>query len=116
MRIHITSVDFDPQGRLTLDALPDSELGGLTRRVNRVPTLDLGVAVNDRGFSHGDRTFDIRWPGTAATNERAAYLTKTHGRVRVSTDEGVFDAIIETFEPGPRESAIRLLIVARLGP
>ena len=116
MRIHITSVDFDPQGRLTVDALPDSELANLTRRVNRVPTLDLGVAINDRGFSHGDRTFIVRWLATQATNDRAAYLTQTHGRVRVATDDGVFDAVIETFEPGPRESAIRLLIVARLGP
>ena len=114
MRVTITAVEFDPLGRLTVDMLPDSDTRTLTRRVNRVATLDLGVAVNDRGFSHGDRTFDIRWITTAITKRTADYLTRAHGRVRVATDDGVYDAYIESYTPGVRESSIRLLVVQRI--
>ena len=117
MRIHITALEFDPIGRLIIDALPDSETRGIRRRVNRVPTLDLGAAVNDRGFSHADRTFRVRWHSTPATNDAAAYLLKTHNQVNVSTDEGVFRAVIESYqEVSARESELVLLITERLGP
>lgn len=116
MRVSITSEVFDPQARLNLNALPTSELGELRRRVNRVPTLDLGVAVNDRGFSHGDRTFTIRWRLTAATDATARYITQTHSRVRVSTSQGVFEGVVEQYTPSPTEGVLRILITARMGP
>jgi len=117
MRIHITATEFDPVGRLVIDALPSSDVRSVGRRVNRVPTLDLGAAVNDRGFSHADRTFRIRWQSTKASNDAVAYLLKTHNRVNVSTDEGVFLAVIETFQNvSARESELVLLITERLGP
>lgn len=114
MIVTLTSVDFDPLAVLAVDALPGSEMKTITRRVNRVPTLDLGVAINDRGFSHGDRTFRLRWLSTRATIDTAAYITRTHSRVRVANDEGVFDALIQDFTPDARESLITLLIIERL--
>lgn len=116
MRISITSEVFDPLARLEIRALPSSQMGELRRRVNRVPTLDLGVAINDRGFSHGDRTFVIRWQLTPATDATARYITQNHSRVRVSTTQGVFEGVLEQYNPEAREGEIRILVTARLGP
>ena len=116
MRISITSEVFDLQARLSVYALPTSDLGELRRRVNRVPTLDLGVAVNDRGFSHGDRTFTIRWRLDVATDATARYITQTHSRVRVSTTQGVFEGFVEQYTPSPTEGVMTILITERMGP
>lgn len=114
MRVHISSIEFDPIGTLVVDALPDSDIRSIRRRVNRVQTLDLGAAVNDRGFSDADRTFVIRWHHNKTQIQTAAYIARTHNRVNVSTDEGVFSAVIESFRPGALESELVLLITERL--
>jgi len=114
--IHITAVEFDPLGVLSIDPLPDSDLSSRRRRVTRVATLDLGSVINDRGFSHSDRTFRIRWQSDDARNSTASRLTQIHGKVNVSTSEGVFSAFIESYEPGALESEMSLLIKERLSP
>lgn len=112
--IAISSTTFDPQGVLRVDPLPGSQLGDLTRRVNRVQTLDFGVSFNNRGFSHGDRTFRIRWRLSDATDDIASHLVRTHDAVYVSTDEGVFSGFIESYTPTPTEGQMTILIQDRV--
>ena len=116
MRVTISAITFDPIGVLSIRALPSSDTGKLTRRVSRTATLDLGVAINDRGFSHGDRTMTFEWVASKQTNDTAAYLTRMHGRVQVAMGEGVFAAVIQDCITGRTESSITLLVTERLGP
>lgn len=113
MNIAITSVDFDPLGHVRINADPNSDLRTLTRRVNRVATLDLGVAINDRGFSHGDRTFRITWKATRATNDRVAYIEENHSRVKLTTEEGVFLCVIERAALGKNQSSLTALVISK---
>ena len=108
--IAISSLTFDPDGHLVLRELPDSELNDATRRVNRARTLDGGVAINDNGYSHGDRTFRVRWIGDAAPAHR---LLRLYGRLRVVTREGVFQAVPESIGRRGKTHELSLLVVER---
>lgn len=113
--ISITSQEFDPQGYLQISPLPDNEPGALTRRVSRVATLDGGVAINDRGFSHGDRTLTYRYkPVSEEHDARARRLLQLHSRVNVSNEEGVFECVPDQFEPSPDENTLTLIVVRKL--
>lgn len=114
MMIFLASRAFDPDGHITINASPDSDVDGLTRRANRTATLDLGAVVNDRGFTHADRTFNIRWRTTEATREAVGHLVRTHSQVRVTTTEGAFDAVIQDYSAGAVESALNLLIESKV--
>lgn len=114
--ITITSNLFDPQGVLTVDPLPDSDLGEISRRVTRVQTLDLGAAFNNQGFSHADRTFRIVWRLTDATHATARYLVENHDAVTVSTNQGVFSGFLERYTPTATQGEIIILISDRAGP
>jgi hypothetical protein len=114
MNVNITTLEFDLLGSVTIPAKPDSDIRALQRRVNRTPTLDLGVAINDRGFTHGDRTFTLRWQPRRDVNERVRYIIETHSRVRVTTDEGQFEAALGPYTEGRGESSLQLLIINKV--
>jgi len=88
-----------------------------SRRVNRKKTLDGGVSINDMGFSHGDRTFEIvSDPATIAEYERARYMHQAYPSLLLSCDEGLFFGTLKsvlvdrgklylTFLTGSKENA-----------
>jgi len=114
MRISLASVDFDPDANISIELDPGSDTSALTRRVNRVATLDLGSAVSDRGFTHSDRTFRLRWKTTKATRATVGRMVRLHSRVHVTTDEGTFEAVFGPYNPGANESALSLLIIKKV--
>lgn len=113
--IHLAAINFDPQGHVTLQALSQSDLSGVTRRVNRIQTLDCGVAVNDGGYSAGDRTFRILWRVASAEQYGAVQrLVRLYARLRVATAEGVFTAVPERIDMRNGEGDLTLLITEQL--
>lgn len=89
--IHLSTPLFDPMGAIALNELPDSDMSGVSRRINRVATLDGGSVLNDRGHAPSDRTFAIRWRiRERAEMDAVKRLVRLHGRVRVANREGVF--------------------------
>lgn len=114
MRITIASQGFDLQGFMELHTLPDVTSGEVTRRVNRVATLDGGAAFNDFGFSEADRTIELRWlPTSQAQIQQAATLVQRHSRVLVGMPDGLWLAAPERFSPGP-ECSLTLLVERKL--
>jgi hypothetical protein len=110
----LAAVNFDPIGFVQLRVLDSTTIGASGRRVNRVPTLDGGVAVNDQGFSEGDRTIELRWqPADAALEDNVRRMVEVYPTVHVATRAGVFLAIPETYEPGAEESTLRLLVISK---
>lgn len=88
--IVLSTLLFDPDGVMRIDEIADSDVGAITRRVNRVATLDGGAVVNDSGYSPADRTFKIRWRADDASYQSASRLVRLYPQLRVTTDEGVF--------------------------
>jgi hypothetical protein len=115
MRVHLTTPVYDINGAVAIDVLPTTELGDVTRRMNRTQTLDGGVAVNDYGHSEADRTITLRW----RTLDREAEaniirLVKSYGLLNVSTRDGLFSAAPETYRNTANESSLILLVKEKL--
>lgn len=94
-------------GHVLIKASPESNLRSQERRMSRTATLDGGVAIEDGGWSAGDRTLSIVLPTREATpNTIAAIeaLRANHLRVSVATDEGVFEALIQRTTWGRRNT------------
>jgi len=105
--------DFDGVVTLRLSALPQPD--GVRRRVNRIATLDGGVAVNDFGFADADRTLLLRWAPTGqAQHAEIDRLVQTYPLLQVATRDGVFLAAPETYVQGTEESSLRLLVTQKL--
>lgn len=93
--ISITTITYDLRGLLALQEDPGSDLKSNARRVSRTPTLDGGCSITDQGFSHSDRTLEIRKTGISQDDaDRLWYLFRTYSLVRVSIADGCFQAAI----------------------
>jgi hypothetical protein len=102
---------YDLLGHVILRDLPSSELHEVTRRVGRAKTLDGGVAINDGGHSHGDRTFRVRW--RIMDNDQRVQverLTRLYPLLTVTTMDGVFRAAPQTFTTRGTEGVLTLLV------
>lgn len=115
MMIALAAPTFDLQGWVRLQPLAGSDLGAVTRRVNRVATLDGGVAVNDFGSSVGDRTVSLAWHSNEA-EPRIERLVREYARLNVCMPDGVYIAAPEAYRRGPRESRLTLLLIEQLTP
>jgi hypothetical protein len=94
-------------GHVLIQASPESNLRSQERRMTRTATLDGGVAIEDGGWSAGDRTLTIALPthqATPATIAALEALRANHLRISVATDEGVFEALIQRTNWGRRNT------------
>lgn len=113
--ISITSKRFDPNAVLTIDRpKANSELRAMTRRVNRIPTLDGGYALNDTGHSPSDQTFAVIWSATEAEYKVASRLLSVHSRITISTEDGCFEGVMESLTQQRGEATARILILEKL--
>lgn len=89
--ISITTPAYDLQGQVLINEDNDSIIRSNARRVSRTATLDGGCAITDQGFSHADRTLDIRQEYIdQAIADILWYMFRTYSLVHVSTEDGVF--------------------------
>jgi hypothetical protein len=111
----ISAPIFDAYGHVMLDVMPDSDWHARPRRVNRVPTLDGGAAVNDFGFSVADMTVSLKWKSAVKTTDAAVYdLVRRYGFLVLVNSEGVFLAAVEKYQPGKDVHTLTLLITEKL--
>lgn len=114
-RVVLSTLEFDPLAPVELDALPDSDLAGLQRRVNRVATLDGGAVFNDFGFSHADRTITLVFkPADAAQVENVQRLLRIYPKITVSVPDGLYLAAPETLQRSADEMRFTLLVSSKL--
>lgn len=116
MRIIISTLTFDPFGWVVIDAIADSKARDIGRRVNRVATLDGGAAFNDFGMTDADRVIEVVWR-KYGIEDAVIRMVRTYSFIRVSTNEGVFVAAIESYSESDSEKvALRLLVKHRVAP
>jgi len=72
MIVHLSAKSFDLLGHLQIKVLEDSGLAPMSRRLNRVATLDGGVVFNDGGFTHGDRDVVIDYKPVSREHDEIA--------------------------------------------
>lgn len=113
MKLLIDAITFDLNGSVELEALQESNFSTLGRRANKVATLDGGVAINDFGFTHADRDFQILLRPTPEQDSALRYIVENYGQVYVSTGEGFFKAIPE-YSPGPSQSTLSLSVTEKI--
>ena len=115
MQVTLSTTTFDLDGYITLECLPETDLGEVRRRMNRVQTLDGGAAFNDAGTSEADRTIRLQWtPQDAAKEAQIARLVRLYQRLRVSCSEGVFLAAPESYKSQANVSTLSLLVAEKL--
>lgn len=115
MIVSISTITVDPLGHVLLDALDDAREQDRRRRVTRIATLDGGAAFNEFGFSDADQSLLLRWTPIDATSEDAIdYMVRLYSRVNVSFDGRFFEAAIEQYTAGTKESRLSLLVSQRL--
>lgn len=115
MRVNLCTLTFDFEGSVEIDCLLGSTLGALQRRMTRVATLDGGAVFNDFGFSHSDRTAELRWLPESATKEAAIKrLVMLYSRLVLTAEEGAYEVAPQRYREGARESVLNLLIVRKL--
>jgi hypothetical protein len=111
----LSAPTFDPLGHVRLHLLPRSDLQSISRRVNRQKTLDGGVVINDGGYSHGDRTLDVRWRlRSEAEYESVARLARLYPELTVAARGGVYRAAVQSLTLRNGEAELTLLVIARL--
>lgn len=116
MNVFLSTPTFDLDGAVMIPAkVGESELGEARRRVNRSATLDGGVAINDFGYSDGDRTISLAWrPLSNAFEDNLRRLVEDYPRLTISTREGVFEVAPEFYKRMARESRLQVLVVSKL--
>lgn len=111
--ITLAASTFDPNGHITINALPSSDYGSTTRRMNRVATLDGGAAFNDFGFSEADKTMRIDWKQNKETDDSVERMAQLYAQVYLMTSRGMWLVAIESYRPG-ETSQLTLLPVEKL--
>lgn len=109
----LSAPTFDLSGHVEIhtDAHPDRDT---KRRVQRVLTLDGGVAINDGGYSDGDLTFELEWKSDITLNSAILRMLQIYPRAVLSTREGVFEVVLETYRLNTGTSRLVCLPVSRL--
>lgn len=110
----ISANEFDPDGyiEVPLRANPETDQ---TRRVNRVLTLDGGVATTDGGYAAGDQSFLLEWDSTTTIDAAVVRMMKLYSRAVLSTRSGVFEVILDTYRLGTNgRSTVNCLAISQL--
>jgi hypothetical protein len=115
--VTMSSLLFDPDGYFVLKAENGSDISSISRRVNRVATLDGGAAINDFGLSHADRTLSIVVRLTPGLDKRLLRLCELHGRLICTTNEACFLVAFESISRTDESTAtLNLLVLRKLTP
>lgn len=115
MMASISALAFDLDGHVVLALVPrSSDTKSLARRVNRVATLDGGAVVNDFGLSDADRVLTLAWRSDGQTEARIRQMMRSHGVVRVTTDDGVFLCAWGGYSERGAEGRVEMLVIERV--
>ena len=86
--ISITTPILDPNGELIFKEDNSTDFGSYKRRIQSTVTLDIGVSVEDLGYSDLDRKVTITLPATKSIHEALLYLMSNYAELNMSTRTG----------------------------
>lgn len=108
--ISISPIEDDGRENVIIFERPESRLRAAESRFSRTATLDGDVIIDHRGFSHGDRDFDIVAEITEAQENALWDIFENETIIKVACKEGVFDAVIDRLkvDNGDLDMTIRI--------
>lgn len=113
--IAISTPTFDLNGSLVIkDYDPATDISSLSRRVSRTATLDGGCEIEDKGLSHGDRTFSIQFPASLTDANALKYLVESYLLLKIATAEGMFTGAVENLRINAGEITATIFIKEKL--
>jgi len=113
--IALSTPTFDLSGSVILQESPGSALSEVSRRNNRIATLNGGSVLNDAGYSASDRTFRVIWRvRNKAELASVQRLVKLYAIITVATVDGVFNAAPERVDVRDGDGQLTLLIMEEL--
>jgi len=112
--IGISVSTADEAGSMVLRMTQGSRLKNGSRRVSRTKTLDGGCAIFDGGFSHSDRTWSVEARVSDAVWEALWAIMISYALVYVATEEGFFEACLESAERDEDRAVLSILIKEKL--
>jgi len=113
--VSISAPSFDLNGQVILRKTESSDVYAQSRRVSKTKTLDLGVSLQDLGFTHGDRTLKLTAQRiTQADHEAVKYLQENYPQLMVSIAEGLFLGVIESINIQSGDLVINYFVKERL--
>ena len=114
MNLFASAPTFDPAGHVAISVSDGSDLRTITRRMNRVQTLDGGSVTNDTGYTPADRTLQIATTAHAGVYDALFRLSRLYPRIIISTPDGVFTAAPERLTQSGETINWRLLVTGEL--
>jgi hypothetical protein len=115
--IGISTIEYSASGSRTLYVEPGlyEQMNTGTRRATRTKTLDGGAVVYDAGFSYADQTWSIK----IRTDQRLtafffAWLVKTYGLIRITTEGGVYTAVPSSWAEENGVTKLEALVMERV--
>ena len=113
--ISITAQTYDLIGEALFEPDQASDVKSNARRVTRTATLDGGCSIVDQGFSHADRTLEIKKHQVSRElGDRLWYLFQTYSLLRISMPDGLFNGAIGNLSIKQGNLSMRVLIKERL--
>lgn len=110
MKIGISTLTYDLNGARIVNQIVSTEIennNGM-RRSSRTPTLDGNAVITDMGYSVSDRNYVIQ------TRDNVSgwfeYLCRNYSRIKISTRNGVFIGLPESWQEKEKYNELRILI------
>ena len=92
--ISITTLESKAIDGVLFYELPSSTFRDTPVRMTRTATLDGGAVIDHRGFSDGDRAFEIEANLTEAEADALWYMHRNETLLHISCPEGFFTGAI----------------------
>lgn len=107
MKAAIFTKDFDPAGDRLLSLVPGkSKLGDVSRRRNRVKTLDGGYAIEDRGYSASDRTMSLVFAVSDSELDHLRHITASYTYAYICIGKQLYYVSIARLSEGVNQATL----------
>ena len=113
--VSFSTTNFDLNGQVILQRTRTSDVYNRSRRVSATKTLDLGISLQDSGYTDADRRFKIVSQRISrADHEAVQYLQENYPLVMVSIPEGLFLGVIENTDIRSGDLIINFFVKEKL--
>ena len=113
--ISVSSPMFDINGNAVIRGASRQGVFDISRRVNRIATLDGGAAFNDFGYSESDRVLTIEWaPSKRDRVDNLRRMVRQYSRLLISCKEGMFIGAPESFTASGDTVRLTILVERKL--
>ena len=100
MMIGLSTITFDLNGSILLDAEPNTTMQVYERRNSKNATLDGLSTISDMGFTASDNVFQVKCLDvTAEKIQQLIYLVKNYALLQYANADGVFVGALNTVRP-----------------